>query len=212
MKPIALVAFASALGGVLAGFALRPSPVQATTLALYGEAPKNADQRVTMDFEFSDPKTGSIVATRRGEAHFEKGRFFAEVPSLEKAGLYALKASTAGSAPFVNYVELQAATPGTQQTGHLNLSGYVLAGRVGLGISPTLARLQIDEPGGLQGVRSITQTGVAVYGQSKATSGLGAGGYFTSASPTGRAVVGENTSATGATVSGLFYNRSEERV
>ncbi|MBS1715896.1 MAG: hypothetical protein JST30_16330 [Armatimonadetes bacterium] len=212
MKPIALVAFASALGGVMAGFALRPTAAGATTLALFGEAPKSADGTVTMDFEFSDPRTGAVLASRRGEARFEKGRFFAEVPSLERAGLYALKATAAGSAPFVNYVELQAGSPGTQQTGHMNLSGYVLAGRVGLGASPTLARLQIDEPGSLQGVRSITQSGVAVYGQSKATSGLGAGGYFTSASPGGRAIVGENTSATGATVSALFYNSSHDGI
>lgn len=212
MKPIALVAFVSALGGVLAGFALRPNPASARSLTLYGEAPKVVDQRLNMDFEFSDPKTGTLIATRRGEARFEQGRFFAEVPPLEHAGLYALKATAPGAPALVNYVELQAASPGTQQTGHMNLSGYVLAGRVGLGVSPTLARLQIDEPGSLQGVRSITQTGVAVYGQSKATSGLGAGGYFTSASPGGRAIVGENTSATGATVSGLFYNSSHDGI
>lgn len=117
-------------------------------------------------------------------------------------------ATAAGAVVFAGSVALQDASPGTTETGHSHISGYALAGRFGANVSPTLARVQVNETGTLQGVRSITTTGVAVYGQSNATTGLGAGGYFTSASAGGRAVVAEQFSATGNTVGGLFKSNS----
>lgn len=102
-------------------------------------------------------------------------------------------------------VSLQDVTPGVVQTGHTNISGYSLAGRFGAGVSPTLAKVQVDATGSLQGVRSISDTGVAVYGQSNAASGLGAGGYFTSKSVGGRAAVVDQLAPSGATI-GLFAN------
>lgn len=117
-------------------------------------------------------------------------------------------AAAAGAVVAVSFVELQAGSPGTPQTGHLNISGYALAGRVGVGVNPTLARVEVNEGGTLQGVRALTQTGVAIYGQSNATTGLGAGGYFTSSSAGGRALVAEQYSTSGPTVGGLFYSRS----
>jgi len=113
-----------------------------------------------------------------------------------------------GVPAMVNFVTLQPTTPGTPDTGHTNVSGYSLAARFGAGASPTLARVQVNETGPLQGVRSITNTGVSVYGQSTATTGLGAGGYFTTGSSGGRAVVADPLSTTGNTVGGLFYNHS----
>lgn len=117
-------------------------------------------------------------------------------------------AAAAGAVVAVSFVELQAGSPGTQQTGHLNISGYALASRVGVGVNPTLARLEVNEGGGMQAVRAISTTGVAVYGQSNALLGLGAGGYFTSFSAGGRALVAEQYSTSGNTVGGLFYSRS----
>ncbi|MBS1723765.1 MAG: hypothetical protein JSS66_12525 [Armatimonadetes bacterium] len=129
--------------------------------------------------------------------------------TLTTIGISALTgALAAGAVSMVSYVELQASTPGSQQVGHSNISGYSLASRFGAGVSPTLARVQINETGTAQGVRSITNSGVAVYGQSTATVGLGAGGYFTSASGGGRALVAEQLSTSGSTVGGLFYSRS----
>ncbi|MBS1715838.1 MAG: hypothetical protein JST30_16040 [Armatimonadetes bacterium] len=114
----------------------------------------------------------------------------------------------AASSALVMYagsVSLQDVTPGVTETGHTNISGYALAGRFGAGVSPTLARVQVQATGSLQGVRSLSDTGVAVYGQSNATSGLGAGGYFTSKSVGGRAAVVDQLSPTGTTI-GLFAN------
>ena len=117
-------------------------------------------------------------------------------------------AATAGLLAAVSFVELQAGSPGTPQTGHVNVTGNVLAGRIGVNGSPSLSRLQINETGSLQGLRSITGTGVAVYGQSNATTGLGAGGYFTSKSSGGRALVVEQQSPSGNTVGGLLSTAS----
>lgn len=113
-----------------------------------------------------------------------------------------------GGIVAAGFVNLQDASPGTPDTGHINVTGNVLAGKFGSGVDPTLARVQVKETGGLQGVRAESGSGVAVFGKSTAASGLGAGGYFTSSSVGGRGIVGDALSSTGNTVGGLFYNRS----
>jgi len=117
-------------------------------------------------------------------------------------------AAAAGVVVLAGSVSLQGSTPGTADVGHSNISGYSLAGRFGANTSPTLARVQVNETGSLQGVRSVTDDGVSVFGKSTATTGLGAGGYFTTSSVGGRGIVGDALSGTGSTVGGLFYNRS----
>lgn len=116
--------------------------------------------------------------------------------------------SATAAVVLAGFVNLQDTTPGAAQTGHSNISGYSLAGRFGAGASPTLARVQVKETGGLQGVRAESGSGVAVFGKSTAAAGLGAGGYFTTSSVGGRGIVGDALSGTGNTVGGLFYNRS----
>lgn len=107
------------------------------------------------------------------------------------------------------FVELQGSTPGTAQTGHLNITGRALAGGgVGVGTNPNTARVQVKETGTAQGVRADTNSGVAVYGATTATTGSAPGGYFTNKSAGGAAVVGDAQSLTGSTIGGLFYNRS----
>lgn len=128
--------------------------------------------------------------------------------------LHTIVASTvagtaAGFVAAAGFVNLQGASPGTAQTGHVNVSGNVLAGRFGSGVQPTLARVQVKETGTLQGVRAESNSGVAVFGKSTAATGLGAGGYFTSSSVGGRGIVGDAQSATGTNVGGLFYSRGD---
>ncbi|MCW5936991.1 MAG: hypothetical protein KIT11_06775 [Fimbriimonadaceae bacterium] len=120
--------------------------------------------------------------------------------------------AVAGGAIAAGFVNLQDSTPGTPQTGHINVTGNILGRRVGLGTDPSLARVQVNEGGTLQGVRAETASGVSVYGKNTAASGLGAGGYFTTNSVGGRALVADAMSATGSTVGGLFYNRSNNGV
>lgn len=114
-------------------------------------------------------------------------------------------AASSAAVLFAGSVALQDVTPGVTETGHTNISGYSLAGRFGAGVSPTLAKVQVQATGSLQGVRSLSETGVAVYGQSNATTGVGAGGYFTSKSDGGRAAIVDQLSPTGNTI-GLFAN------
>jgi len=123
-------------------------------------------------------------------------------------GVASVSGVLGATAVVATFVQLQAGSPGVAQTGHSNITGYSLASRFGAGVSPTLARVEVNESGGLQGVRSITTDTVAVYGQSNATTGLGAGGYFTAKSVGGRALVVDQISSTGNTVGGLFYTRS----
>lgn len=126
---------------------------------------------------------------------------------LVSAGVSAVVAVTAPA--LVNSVTLQASSPGIPDSGSLNVSGNAIAGRIGANVVPGLARIQVNETGTLQGVRAVTSSGVSVYGQNTAATGLGAGGYFTSASVGGRALVGEQISLNGNTVGGLFFNRSQ---
>ena len=122
-------------------------------------------------------------------------------------------AAAAGSVlAAASFVSLQPTTPGTTEAGHTHISGYSLADRFGANCSPTLGRVQIQEDGALQALRAISGTGVAVYGQSNATTGLGAGGYFTSKSAGGRALVADQLSPTGNTVGGLFYTHTPTSV
>lgn len=118
----------------------------------------------------------------------------------------------AGTIAAVDFVQLQPGSPGTVQNGHSNISGYSIAGRFGAGVNPTLARIEVNESGNLQGVRALTQDTIAVYGQSNALTGLGSGGYFTGRSIGGRALVVDQIASTGSTVGGLFYSRSPNSI
>jgi len=87
-------------------------------------------------------------------------------------GVYALTVkNSAGQAvaadPFIN---LQTNTPGTQQVGHINIEGTLRAGRIGVGIAPTVARIQVEDPSDIQGLR-VRTGGTAILGQSLATTG-----------------------------------------
>ncbi len=169
------------------------------------------------DVKFVDPGNGKTVFTDKSRFEISNGLYRAEFgqSKLQSDKTYQVEINgldTAEDLEMIDFVELQPGTPGTVQTGHLNISGYILAGRIGLGVSPTIARVQVNESGTAQGVRSITNTGTAVYGQATAGTGLAAGGYFTTSSVGGRAMVGDALSTTGSTVGGLFYNRSDAGV
>jgi hypothetical protein len=126
---------------------------------------------------------------------------------LNSVGVSALTSAVVAVA-MAGFVNLQDASPGTPDAGHINVTGNAIAGKFGSGVTPTLDRMQVKETGALQGMRSESGTGVAVFGKSTAASGLGAGGYFTTSSVGGRGIVGDALSGTGNTVGGLFYNRS----
>ena len=80
-------------------------------------------------------------------------------------------------------VELQPTSPGTAQTGHLNISGTATVG--------------------------ILKSQNTVFGQSTAATGFAYGGYFTAASNQARGFYGYASSPTGLTYGGFFQNASE---
>lgn len=83
-------------------------------------------------------------------------------------------------------VELQPASPGTAQTGHINVSGKVLAGNINA----------VNSSAGAQ----------VIVGSATAGSGLGYGGLFKCASPSGTALRGYATAATGFAYGGDFQS------
>lgn len=109
---------------------------------------------------------------------------------------------------MVNFVGRQATTPGIAEAGHSNISGNSIAGRFGAGVTPTTARVQISEPGGLIGMRSVTSTNDAINALTATTTGSTVTGRFVNSSSSGKAVLGENISTTGATFGGDFKARS----
>ena len=122
-------------------------------------------------------------------------------------------------------VNLQATTPGVEQTGHLNISGTATVGLLrsqgtvfGEASSPTgisyggFFTAASNQARGFYGYASsptgltyggffqnASSQGRAVYGLATATSGNNYGGYFQSASTDGRGILGVAASATGTT-------------
>ncbi len=121
----------------------------------------------------------------------------------------AVSAATAATVTtFVDYVQLQAATPGTAQTGHLNINGTAIVGKLRAGLTSSIGALvKVSDTGAVGGVSS-SSTADAIYGGNTSTSGAYAGGKFASSSTSGRGVLGTSTSTTGSTRGGLFQSAS----
>ncbi|MEQ1932623.1 MAG: hypothetical protein ABL962_01905 [Fimbriimonadaceae bacterium] len=118
---------------------------------------------------------------------------------------YALLAATAvvgGAVAFQGSVNLQATTPGSPQTGHLNITGTARAGvMVGYSTTPTGIAFGGD-------FRSASTSGRGVLGNASATTGATYGGLFQSFSNAGRGVAGIAQNATGNTYGGFFSSLS----
>ncbi len=86
-------------------------------------------------------------------------------------------------APQGTSVQLQASSPGTEQTGHLNISGTATVG--------------------------LLKSQGTVFGQSTAPTGFAYGGFFAAASNQARGFYGFASSPTGLTYGGFSQNASE---
>ena len=96
-------------------------------------------------------------------------------------------------------VRLQATTPGSQQTGNTNISGTMLAGKIGLGSNSPLSKLTILQTGA-NGAVSISALNNAVFAESTTTNGIWSAGIFRTNSTSGTALFGDARATTGATV------------
>lgn len=142
-------------------------------------------------------------------------------------------ASTQVSGGLPSYIKLQAATPGSVQTGHSNISGTARAGQfigggAGLtavnadlldGLNSTAFLQAVPNPLSLTGnqgsqpIVSATNSSTSInssgiYGESSASSGFTYGVYARTLSTSGRAVFGIANALTGTAYAGYFDNKS----
>ena len=104
---------------------------------------------------------------------------------------------------LAGFVNLQDTTPGTPQTGHINVTGTVRAGAVGVGVAPTSHRVQVTSTGAQGALRGDSTTAAAVLGVSDAT-----GGNFIAKGANGRGLVGDSQASTGNGFGGVFATRT----
>lgn len=212
----------TALGVVLTASMMTKAVAQDGKITLYGEAPKHAASGSVWNFNFEDPKTGRIIARQEGKVVVKDGKYFAEVDAkgLNSGVLYSVNVTSEKGdelAP-VAFVTLQGSTPGTAETGNINVTGTVIAGKFAAGNGPSMPYLvngnTTTATGGVfgqsasNGVRGVTLStdgavaggsfkastpnGYGVYSLNTATSGNANAGYFKSSSGTGTALVGIN--------------------
>lgn len=102
-------------------------------------------------------------------------------------------------------VNLQAATPGSKQTGHVNVSGTVIGGNFvgqtsGSGGKAVSGRATLSTTVTYGGFfQSDSNNGRGVYGLASLGSGSTFGGYFETHSTSGQGAIGEATAGTGTT-------------
>lgn len=112
-------------------------------------------------------------------------------------------------------VNLQASSPGTAQTGHVNVSGTVLAGNVGASDASSAARAISGSATAATGTtfggvfQSASTGGRGVYGSADASSGSTFGGYFRASSTSGVGVYGAASATTGTTYGGYFTSTAD---
>lgn len=200
--------------GTLIGSVVTSRPAKAQGMTLFGTADSRLSVSGPIRLTLRDCKTEQTVAVIDAEAQ-QKGTGFvahsnsASVPD----GVYAVVVTDSSGATLAadTFVNLQTSTPGIAQVGHINITGTLLADRIGVGINPTIARIQVEDPANIQGLR-VRTGGAAITGQSLATSGVAFGGQFFTSSPSGRAVFGQALSATGNTRGGLFQVSSPDGI
>lgn len=116
-----------------------------------------------------------------------------------------LSAAVAVAVPgamLADQVNLQDQSPGTQQIGHINVSGNIRAGTIiGYSTQPTDIAYGGD-------FRSVSTQGRGVLGNASSPIGVTYGGLFQSASNQGRGIAGITSSLTGPTVGGFFTTNS----
>lgn len=220
MKKLGWTIMGAALGVVLTASLLTKASAQGGTMTLYGEAPKGAKTGSQWTFKFSDPKTGATVVERKGSITVQNGRYMTDVESKELDPNKVYSLSVAGEAGEelapVTFVTLQGTTPGVAESGNINVTGTIIAGKIQTGNGGSWPYLinghTTTTTGGVfgasaaNGVRGVT-TDVAggyaggsfkasngssygLYSLNTSTTGDAFGGYFKTASSTGTAIYG----------------------
>ncbi len=123
---------------------------------------------------------------------------------MKKHALLVVTAVVGGTVAFQGSVNLQATTPGTPQTGHLNITGTAKAGSmVGYSTTPTGQTFGGD-------FRAASNEGRALLGNASSTTGATYGGLFQNFSNAGRGVAGIAQNSSGTTYGGFFSSLSNQ--
>lgn len=216
MKKLGWTMIGAAMGAVCTVSLVSRAQAQEGTLALFGDAPKNAQSGASWTFSFKDSKTGRVVAERQGKVSVENGRYLAEVDrrDLSPGKVYSVsvKGEEGEELAMVTFVTLQASTPGVVESGNINVSGTILATTkigVGTGSMPYLLNARTATSTG----GTFSQSGGnGVRGVSTASLGSFAGGSFNGSSPEGYGVFGINSADNGTAYGGYFKTSSPRGV
>lgn len=175
-------------------------PAESKVTLLTGDcAGGTLDGDYPVTFVYQDARTGRILRSVDALATVKNGKYLAKMPSKGLGdGLYAVSAQGGGHELIATtYVLLQSTTPGTQQVGHVNISGVLLAGKIGVGTSNPFGRVGVITSDNV-GVHSQA-SGIGVFGKSNNVSGTSYGGYFYSMGSSGTGVYGEAYPSSGTT-------------
>lgn len=123
---------------------------------------------------------------------------------MKRYALLTAAAAVVPAAMLAGQVNLQDSTPGTQQKGHINVSGTVRAGSIS-GYSSQQTEIAYGGD-----FRTVSSAGRGVLGNASAPTGVTYGGLFQSFSTSGRGVAGITAATTGQTVGGFFTTNSVE--
>ena len=213
MNKFPLIALGAVVGIGLLFVINRPVTAQAKSTMLYGKV-SDFDRSGTFPVRitFKDPRTRKTKHTTTAKISVKDGTYYADVDTgdLETGVPYQVLIAGLGQAArfsVVDFVELQPATPGSKQTGHINISGNIIANKIGLGVTSPTQKLHILDTTTTGAIQAISK-GTAIVARSD---GLGAGafgGLFQAASPFGFGIYGLATSTSGNTSGGIFESRS----
>jgi len=213
MKKLGWTMIGAALGVVLTASMMTSASAQPGKMTLFGEAPKGAESGATWNFKFADPKTGKEIATRKGEITVQNGRYLAEVDAkdLDPGTVYSLAvAGEAGEelAP-ATFVTLQGSTPGVAESGNINVTGTIIAGKISTGNGGSWPYLVNGHTTTTTGGVFGASAGNGVRGVTTDATGGFAGGSFKANHADSFGIYSLNTATTGAANAGYFKTMSE---
>lgn len=188
----------------------QPLKVPNRTLTLFGTVAgfQGNNGETELDFQFKNPRTGELVDVQKATAVFKNKGFFVDlVASKLPPDVYELTILKSGSPiAAATFVTLQATTPGSKEIGNINISGTILASKIGIGTTAPNYPVTVLNSANTIGILSKTG-GRGIFGQStNATTGYG--GYFTASGSTSRGIYAESTtSSTSQSFGGQFVSK-----
>lgn len=216
MKKFGWTMFGACVGMSVSATLISSASAQEGMVTLFGDAPKGARSGSNWQFTFEDPKSGKTVGELAATVTVRDGRYFAEVGSkeLDPGRLYAVTVTGEGGVPLEQgtFVTLQGSTPGVPETGNINVTGTIIAGKIALGNGAPMPYLinanTTSTVGGLFG----SSNGNGIRGVTTSTTPGYAGGSFKASAADSYGVYSLNSGATGNAYAGYFRTSSDSGI